>query len=821
MEKRSLNLMLVISLFLSLFLIPVFSAGVYFSQPESSYNLGDIIDITLDIEPLEEGPIEIDLICEDSHLVSYDSAPTKTFNFKLPLNFANIPDLDGGECYFSAEYFSQTYTSRSFKISRKLNVDLSKDALFSKPNEEIIVSGNVKRLSGAVIDGEVEIDIPLLELAEQTLVESLEEEGWKQEAKDLATNKWETNDYLEIYNAIDDLYDNIESKENIEYVKLKKEEVSSMNAKNKDAVVSQKLKVKYESLEEVEEENETVEKNVNKIVYINLLSIINDGDVDSQDFKKSNDEDDEEDVKFDNGMFFGKVIDGQFSVSFSLAEDTPAGDYRIDVLVYETDSSGEKTSEGVAMANLKISQVLNSIDIALGNVELDPGEELSFKPNLIDQAGFLIEDEVSIIIQDEEAIRIFEKIVPSGETIKYNIQTNLTSGYYEIYASSDGITKTKKFYVNEKAIISFKINNQTLTVTNVGNIPYKKNIQINLGEESFVRSLNLDLGESQEFELEGYDGEYDVWVSDGDNEITQPSVSLTGNAVNVKAAGNSLLTTPIIWIFLIIILGAGFLFLFRNVLKKKSFAYPFKKLFHRKTIKLNNQGKITKEPGEKESEKRKPEKTVEKKSFFKKKESKTPSRHEAEQVLVLRGQKNRATVVALHIKNKINKTAKKGLESAIEHVYEKRGAVYERGDNIFIVFSPLMTRSFKNEIKAAKAAEKIISALKEHNKKFADKIDFGVGINSGNIISKFENKKLKFTALGNLIGPAKRLAQASKGQLLITKEAYERGISDIKAQKKKFKGTDVYEVRRIMDQEKNKAFIHGFLKRMKKEGEEK
>ena len=49
---------------------------------------------------------------------------------------------------------------------------------------------------------------------------------------------------------------------------------------------------------------------------------------------------------------------------------------------------------------------------------------------------------------------------------------------------------------------------------------------------------------------------------------------------------------------------------------------------------------------------------------------------------------------------------------------------------------------------------------------------------------------------------------------LRTKETYERGISDIKAQKRKFRGTEVYEVRRIMDQEKNKAFIKGFLKRM-------
>ena len=807
MKKRSM----ILGLVLSMFLVAQVSAGVYFSQPESSYNLGDIIDITLDIEPLEEGPIKIELVCENSFLVSYDSSPSNIFNFKLPLNFANIPNLEGGDCHFSAEYSSVIYTSRTFKISKKLVIDLSKDAIFSKPGEEIVVSGSVERLSGLEegINGEIEIDIPLLELADQEIVEGLGEDEWEQEAITLATEKLEEDDYLEVYYAIDDFHNNINDKEDIEYVKIKKEGGDSIDSENKDATVSQKIKVKYEA----EGENETTEE----IVYFKVTTVIDGGDVDSQDFEESSEtegSDDEDTIDVDNGMFFGKIIDGQFSVSFSLVENIPAGDYRIDVLAYETDSSGERTSEGIAMANLKISQILTEIDIALGDVDLDPGKQLNFKPSLIDQAGFLITEDIAVIIQDEELIRIFEKIVPSGETINYDIQTNLTSGYYEIEASSDGISKTKKFYVNEKAIISFKINNQTLRITNIGNIPYKKNVQINLGAESFVKSLNLDLGESQEFELEGYDGEYDVWVSDGENELSQQTVSLTGNAVNVKAVGGTLLTTPIIWIFLIIVLGAGVLFLFRNVLKKKSFAYPFtsfKNLFHRrsKTLKLDRTGKVIKEP---EKEK------VEKKSQSNEKASGKPLHHEAEQVLVLKGQKNRATVVALHIKNKINKDSKKGLGDAIEHVYEKKGAVYERDDYVFVVFSPLMTRSFKNEIKAAKAAEKIASALKEHNKKFSDKIEFGIGINSGNIISKIENKKLKFTALGNLVGPAKRLAQASKGQILITKEVYERGISDIKAQKKKFKGTEVYEIRRIMDQEKNKAFIQGFLKRMGNEG---
>ena len=189
---------------------------------------------------------------------------------------------------------------------------------------------------------------------------------------------------------------------------------------------------------------------------------------------------------------------------------------------------------------------------------------------------------------------------------------------------------------------------------------------------------------------------------------------------------------------------------------------------------------------------------------------------EAEQVLVLKGHKNNVAVVAIKIKNKIGDMEKQSLERAVELVYRKKGAVYEQGDFIFIVFSPLMTHTQKNEIEAAKAAERISLVLKEHNKRFKDKIDFGIGINSGQMINKVEDKKLKFTALGNFIVVVKRLAESSDRQVLVTKDSYERGISEIKVEKKAVAGGDIYELRRVVDKEKNQKFIGEFLKRIGK-----
>jgi len=167
-------------------------------------------------------------------------------------------------------------------------------------------------------------------------------------------------------------------------------------------------------------------------------------------------------------------------------------------------------------------------------------------------------------------------------------------------------------------------------------------------------------------------------------------------------------------------------------------------------------------------------------------------------------------VLALKIKNKLTRANKKDLEKIIKQISNGKGSVYETGSYLIGVFSPLSTKTFKNEVRAAKVAGLIQASLKQYNKRFPDKIEFGIGIGSGDIINKIENGKLKFTALGNLIPGVKRIAEASDEKILLTKDAYEKAGSEVKATKH----GDVYEVRRILDAERNKQFIDGFLRRI-------
>ena len=774
------EIILVFGIVIGIFLIANVSAGIYFTQLQSVYNLGDMVQMDVVVSPDNSGPMIISLICDGNTTEIYRGAPPEII--QLPLTSLWMQGLTG-DCYFIGNYNSETKESTKFKISNKLDIELTNPAIHTKPLESINISGTVKRLNGNNANGEVELSFPTL---------------------------------------------------------------SNNNQNNNNNIDKTKL--------------------------------------------------------------YGKVIDGYFNINYIVPGDARANEYRIDFLTYET-TGNERTSQGTAIASLKIDQVEKNIDIALDSETTDPGKTIKFNPIVYDQSNNPMSGDVSIVIIDPQGNSIFEKYVNSQEITNLDIQTNASSGQYEIFASSLDINSSKSFFVNEKALIDFSLKNDTIVIRNIGNIPYSNDVQIDLGGKTFIKKIdNLQPGESKEYYLSGTNEEYQVAASDGQTELQPTSTYLTGDAVSVsdnKSPLSGLVDTPIVWILFIIFLGAIILFLFRDILKKKSFAYPkndknrfqkakqdnFVEIKSTKPQEISVPPKVTKieNPNNQQtsnikiptiipvkmSENSKP---VERQGFnkvnFEKKadsgslDRRTEIRHSdsirhsfannpysqnsnrkeglsnqvvnkvspsvpaspvvllnrgirtnipniAEQGLVMDGHKSTAAVVALKLKNDISKFSKENLLKSLEQVYEKKGAIYENGNFIFTIFSPLLTKSFKNEVEATRAAEKISEAIKAHNLKFSDKISYGIGVNSGDIINKIEQGKLKFTSLGTLTIAAKKLADLSNGEVLLTKEAYEKSMTEVNSEKKEIQGIVVYQMKKVADYDKNKKFIKDFLKREK------
>jgi len=232
------------------------------------------------------------------------------------------------------------------------------------------------------------------------------------------------------------------------------------------------------------------------------------------------------------------------------------------------------------------------------------------------------------------------------------------------------------------------------------------------------------------------------------------------------------------------------LFLFRNIFKKRSYAYDSqnvkKEIPKQEPVKKSLSDVVVIKPG-------------------------IPK--QAEQGLVSKGEKVKATVLALKIKNKLNEQSKQTIQKEIDLVHEKKGSVFEQNESIYIIFSKMMTNSDRNEIDAIKIAFKLLSALNDYNKKFKDKIEFGIGINTGDIIGNVEGKKLKFTALGNFMILAKKLSELSDKKIFLSKEVYDKRMTELKANKLTIGENEVYELLSVVDHDKNKKFIEDFLKR--------
>ena len=103
--------------------------------------------------------------------------------------------------------------------------------------------------------------------------EVLADSNWKTEAKELATIEWTERSYKDLYNALVDLNVSIVDKEDISSVVEKDITWGSIDADEKDAILTQNLKVYYE--------DSTGEK---LKIYMDVVTTITENDVIDQVF---------------------------------------------------------------------------------------------------------------------------------------------------------------------------------------------------------------------------------------------------------------------------------------------------------------------------------------------------------------------------------------------------------------------------------------------------------------------------------------------------------------------------------------------------------
>jgi hypothetical protein len=480
-----------------------------------------------------------------------------------------------------------------------------------------------------------------------------------------------------------------------------------------------------------------------------------------------------------------EVINGSYSVSFIIPKNAPSGAHNLKLKAYEKDSLDELINFGYKEQIFTINPIITSLDIAANVQNVIPSETLEYKPIVLDQAGAELKEQVLIRIYSPSNQIIQEKIVYSGENQLFNTTLNQTPGSWTIKSKLQNLEKTKTFFIEESPKVSFVLKDGIVTITNIGNVPYDKPVEIIIGSTRQIKDVNLNLGESIQYRLTAPQGQYQIEAKDGNSSNYLGTSLLTGNAVAIKDI-NSAFTGPIswiIWFIIIAILAAIALYFYRKVRNKTYIgrqprrSIPKFSSHYSATI---PQGTMFSQP---------------KKQFSISAQQDT-------------GEKQEAVVINLKIKSNTS------VEPALAKAKEQKARIYSSENNRIIIFSRATTSENENLSRAINAVKEMQAILNQSG------ASFGLGMNIGQmIVERSREGNIKFTSIGNVVTLAKKLSEISNNEIIISEQIHKRAIGKIRTQKLDSK--NAYLLLTSSSKERYQQFANRFTEKQKKRLNEK
>lgn len=514
-------------------------------------------------------------------------------------------------------------------------------------------------------------------------------------------------------------------------------------------------------------------------------------------------------VEITGATIFSKAIqEGLATNTFSMSETAEAGVYYLNVSAYDSGKNGI-LNHGSAVISFSINQVPTSIVLSLSDNSIIPGNELKIGAEIFDQSGKTLQGSVSGKLISPEGIE--EDIVfNTGEFFSKQFETNATSGIWIVRAFFNEIGQEKEIEVKELQKIDLVIEDSILIIKNIGNTLYNKTVNVQIGNTTKEIDLRMEIGETRKFNLAAPQGEYEVIVGDGEAQISN-QVMLTGKAISIKDLEDVGIfkSYSIVWIFLIVVFGGIGAILFRKFKRTTTLDEKTnkKRLFERifKSRKSSNF-------------------SLHSSSGFKPKLYKSKGVvdltngkiNSAESSLVLKGEKYPSAVVLISIKNfsRIKEHALEFLSNTIDEVKTMKGLVDWKDDHVSVIFSTVFTKTYDNEILASKAAFRIWRSLLDYNNKVRDKIEFNIGVNSGEIVASKSGDKLEYTGIGNIISLARRMSDFDSEKILVSENIRKKLMRDLRVEKVNSIGDNpVYSATEIRNKEANEAKLKDLLKR--------
>ena len=205
----------------------------------------------------------------------------------------------------------------------------------------------------------------------------------------------------------------------------------------------------------------------------------------------------------------------------------------------------------ILLINLSSAEKLS---IEIGD-SYTPGEEIKFRLTLYDDEANPIQGTINYEIQDFLREPIYRGAADSEQEIIFELPTNTERGYAAMVATYRDLEQKQLFNVNELEKAEIILQEDRLTITNIGNIPYTKSIQISIGENHQTAYVPLEVGQIKEIKLTAPPGKYNIKVSDGTEENTFEigKIALTGDVVGLEKVSQEgfLKKYPLVSLFLL------------------------------------------------------------------------------------------------------------------------------------------------------------------------------------------------------------------------------------------------------------------------------
>ncbi len=225
--------------------------------------------------------------------------------------------------------------------------------------------------------------------------------------------------------------------------------------------------------------------------------------------------------------YITKLKGSKFEYNIPVPEDIKSGPQKIVVEV--NDNQG---NNGVSDTIIEVRAVPTTLELEFDKESYQPGDIIGVTPWLYDQGGDLIRDFVTITFYDPDGSTLLEDNAKISEKQQYSLDLFAIPGLYSYKTVYKNLVSEGTIQIERVLKISVELVNQTIYISNVGNVAYRDSIifDFNNKEYEITEKISLKPNKTREIKLEDLvpSGKYGLVINYNGKEEQFDNVNVVG-----------------------------------------------------------------------------------------------------------------------------------------------------------------------------------------------------------------------------------------------------------------------------------------------------